>query len=450
MDLKEIFDEISIGKIGINVYQITPELENLIITPTEQEQNFKSSKYGYDKVKVKAVDRNIDSNIKSSNIKNGIEILGVTGSVTELKGQEKQIIPKTTKQIIVPDTNYNAITKVTVDAVTSSIDSNIASNNIKQGIEILGVSGNVIELNGEERIVTPSREEQTITPSNNKNAITKISVLPIEAESLTVTPNKVTQTFNDELYDSVTVNSIPDEYIIPEGIINITENGSYDITDKKTANIDVEGIVPSGNIEITENGTYDVTDKASAIVNVAGSEIKYAPSYIQFRNFPGSNLDYETLNLDASNLDRLTQTFYSCTNLTSLKLNHLNTKKVGFLSQMCYGCTKLVSVDGLDASNVSIVANPFGNCTQLEELGALRQLGKAYPTTSSANYGNHTLTLSQSPSLTRQSLLKVINGLYDIKSKGCNAQQLVLGSTNKAKLSTQEIAIATNKGWTVS
>ena len=46
--------------------------------------------------------------------------------------------------------------------------------------------------------------------------------------------------------------------------------------------------------------------------------------------------------------------------------------------------------------------------------------------------------------------MNVINNLYDIATKGCNAQLLYLGSTNLAKLSAEEIAIATNKGWTVS
>ena len=46
--------------------------------------------------------------------------------------------------------------------------------------------------------------------------------------------------------------------------------------------------------------------------------------------------------------------------------------------------------------------------------------------------------------------MNIINKLYDIKTKGCKAQRLQLGSTNLAKLTEEEIAIATNKGFNVS
>lgn len=60
---------------------------------------------------------------------------------TKIKGQEKNVTPSTLKQIITPDEGYNALTSVTVNAVTASIDSNIKKENIKRGVSILGVTG---------------------------------------------------------------------------------------------------------------------------------------------------------------------------------------------------------------------------------------------------------------------------------------------------------------------
>ena len=43
------------GKLSNAIVNVYPDLEDLEVTPTSVEQNFKSSKYGYDNVKVKAV-----------------------------------------------------------------------------------------------------------------------------------------------------------------------------------------------------------------------------------------------------------------------------------------------------------------------------------------------------------------------------------------------------------
>ena len=53
---------------------------------------------------------------------------------------------------------------------------------------------------------------------------------------------------------------------------------------------------------------------------------------------------------------------------------------------------------------------------------------------------------SRSPNLTVESLIDIINNLATVST----TQTLILGATNLAKLATEQIQIATNKGWTVS
>lgn len=90
--------------------------------------------------------------------------------------QEKEINPTLEKQEIVADKEYSALSKVTVNAVTNDIDDNIQANNIKKDVSILGITGNVVELKGETKMVTPTKENQTILPSEGKNGLTSVFV----------------------------------------------------------------------------------------------------------------------------------------------------------------------------------------------------------------------------------------------------------------------------------
>lgn len=56
--------------------------------------------------------------------------------------QSKTVNPSINEQNITPDANYNGLSNVVVNGVNSSIDSNIQSGNIKDGVSILGVTGN--------------------------------------------------------------------------------------------------------------------------------------------------------------------------------------------------------------------------------------------------------------------------------------------------------------------
>lgn len=67
--------------------------------------------------------------------------------------QAKTATPSTSQQVIRPDTGYDALSQVTIGAVTSAIDPNIVAGNIKQGVTILGVTGS---LSGGGATLTPT------------------------------------------------------------------------------------------------------------------------------------------------------------------------------------------------------------------------------------------------------------------------------------------------------
>ena len=296
------------------------------------------------------------------------------------------------------------------------------------------------------------------------------------------TPTKeIQQIIADQQYDGlskVVVNAIPDEYIIPNGDINIIENGTYDVTDKINAIVNIPEKKLGSKI-ITENGTYkasgDNLDGYSEVeVATSGVDINeyfkptiqggygygWRDSFIKFRSpliVEGTN-GYDMFNnypfetvpelIGTEKLTSVMQMFYSSNYLKYVQ--YFDTSNVTTMYSMFQYCPNLVTVPKLNASKVVVIANMFGNCNNLTNLGGLENLGQAYDTTKSANYSTYKLDLSTSKKLTHDSLMNVINNLYDIKSKGCNPQSLVLGSTNLAKLTSEEIAIATEKGWNVS
>lgn len=152
--------------------------------------------------------------------------------------------------------------------------------------------------------------------------------------------------------------------------------------------------------------------------------------------------------LDMSNGTTFYAMFSGCSELTTIP--QLDTSNGEDFQSMFGSCSKLTTIPQLNASKSNNVYSMFNGCSSLTTFGGLLNLGQAFSTTHSANYYSDTLSFDASDSLTHESLMNVINKLYDIATKGCKTQKLQLGSTNLAKLTAEEIAIATNKGWTVS
>lgn len=180
--------------------------------------------------------------------------------------------------------------------------------------------------------------------------------------------------------------------------------------------------------------------------------------------------------IDTSNVTRMNQMFYQCSNLTTIPqidtskvgsmtymfgycsnlttIPQIDTSSLGNMAYMFYNCTNLTTIPQLNGENIGILSSAFSGCKSLENFNGLINLGQAYQTSQSANYDYYKLVLTSSTLLTEQSIINILNNLYDIKTKGCNTQQVILGSTNLAKLTSEEgqtaLTNATAKGWTIS
>ena len=118
-------------------FDVQPTTSDQFIEPTEG--------YVFSRGIVRAVTSDIDVNIQPENIKEGVSILSVEGTLKKEKPEEIfNIQPTTTDQAITP-TEGSVFISGTVRAVTSNIDVNIQPENIKQGVSILGVEGTLTE-----------------------------------------------------------------------------------------------------------------------------------------------------------------------------------------------------------------------------------------------------------------------------------------------------------------
>lgn len=118
--------------------------QNKTVNPSTSSQSISadSGYSGLGTVTVNAVTSSIDQNIAAGNIKSGVSILGVTGNYDPQPDlQAKTVNPSTSQQTVTPDQGKDGLSSVTVTAVTAAIDANIVAENILDGVTILGVTG---------------------------------------------------------------------------------------------------------------------------------------------------------------------------------------------------------------------------------------------------------------------------------------------------------------------
>lgn len=193
--------------------------------------------------------------------------------------------------------------------------------------------------------------------------------------------------------------------------------------------------------EITPDENYDGLSKV--IVNAM-------PDYWNTEKISSGKLQSyikEMPLIDTSEITNFWDFFKDCNSLTEIP--QIDTSKATSMYCMFYNCKNLKSIPLLDASNVTNISNMFFLNDSLAEFGGLKDLGKAFDPSVEEKYDKYQLNLAHCHKLTHDSLMNIINNLYDIASLGVNNQNLILCPTTLALLTDEEIAIATNKGWNV-
>lgn len=144
---------------------------------------------------------------------------------------------------------------------------------------------------------------------------------------------------------------------------------------------------------------------------------------------------------DTSKVTNMMRMFSYCDNI--IEVPAFDTSKVTDMSYMFQDCDKLTTIPLLDASNVTTIYYMFYNAKAVTTFGGLMNFGMQRTVNTSSAFSN-------SNQFTHDSLMNIINNLYDRASAGYSTATLPLGSTNLAKLSNEEKAVATQKGWTLS
>ena len=153
---------------------------------------------------------------------------------------------------------------------------------------------------------------------------------------------------------------------------------------------------------------------------------------------------------DTSAVADMSYMFYDCSNLTTLDLSNFNTSAVTNMSSMFYYCRNLTTLDlsSFDTSVVTDMSNMFYNCSKLTTIIGTHTLEEVQAGTIKALKGTKvSLDLSSSSLLERASILALFYGLADLT--GQTAQTVTLHATAKARLTAEDIKIATDKNWNV-
>lgn len=171
------------------------EEKTIEITPSKEDQVIKNDEL-YSEIIVNKVTSEVDSNIQPFNIKEGVNILGITGNMAPDKpDQSKTVVPNENGQRVIADTGYE-LSEVIVEGIPQTyVGSSVtkkASQTYKVSEEeriiqggIYLVGDQIIEgIDLDEKTVVPTTSQQTIT--SDADGLREVIIKPIPGNFLDI------------------------------------------------------------------------------------------------------------------------------------------------------------------------------------------------------------------------------------------------------------------------
>ena len=313
------------GKLNTTYTKIYPELENLTVTPSEEQQKFlHEDRYGYDKVVVNPI-------------------------------PDKYIIPSGSLDIT-ENGNYNVKEKefAKVNVPTKTLGTKTITTNgtylaTDDGID--GYSEVNVETSGVD-IWDYFKEECTY--NNISKCITKIP--PITLLNVTSLENM--------FYGYLSLTSLDLSNFNTSEVTNMNQM-FYDCS--SLTSLDLSSFNTSKVIRM-----YSLFENCRSLTNLNLSNFdtsNVTTMSKMFCNCP-SLTSLDLTSFDTSKVTGMTSMFYNCSSLTSLNLSNFNTSEVTTMKQMFWICRKLTSLDlsNFDTSKVENMSYMFSECNKLTSL----------------------------------------------------------------------------------